>query len=242
MINNLCIEVKNLSYHYNKNNIILGDLNFSLRNGEIISIIGPNGCGKTTLINLIAGFLNPTTGKVIRHNNGNSKLFSSVVFQDSALLDWKSAFKNVELSLISTVKNPLERKKITEEYLHLLGINGHHHKLPRELSGGLKQRTAIARALAPDPRLLLLDEPFNALDLPAKESLKKDLLNIIKKDKKSVILVTHDIDEAIMFSDKILMLLDDTYEVVDLKNCDNELSKVKEEILKKLNRGNKNEK
>lgn len=242
MAKNLCIEVKNLSYHYSKENKILENLNFSLENGEIISIIGPNGCGKTTLLNLIAGFLNPISGEITHHNNDDSKLFSSVVFQDSALLDWKSAFRNVELSLISTVRNPLERKKIIGSYLDILGIKNHQNKLPKELSGGLKQRTAIARALAPNPRLLLLDEPFSALDLPSKEALKRDLLNIIRKDNKSVMMVTHDIDEAIMFSDKILMLNIRGSELINLKDHDGNFSKVKEEILKKLNGGNKNEK
>ena len=114
MINNSLIEVKNLSYHYNNKNKILENLNFSLKEGEIVSIIGSNGCGKTTLLNLIAGFLDPVSGEIVHHNNGNFRLFSSVVFQDSSLLDWKSTFKNVELSLISTVKDQLERKKIIE--------------------------------------------------------------------------------------------------------------------------------
>lgn len=235
MNNKPCIEIKNLSYHYDEDNRILDKLNFHIEEGEIVSIIGPNGCGKTTLINLIAGFINPTTGKIVYHNKTESGLFSSVVFQDSALLEWKSVFRNVELSLISNIKDPLERKKITKEYLRLLGIIDHHDKLPKELSGGLKQRTAIARALAPNPRLLLLDEPFSSLDLPTKESLKRDLLGIIKKDNKSVIMVTHDIDEAIMFSDKILLLLNGKFEVIDLKKYSGESSKLREEILKKLN-------
>src|SRR3989338_1354066 len=122
MINDSCIEVKKLSYRYNNEHKILDNVNFSLGKGEIISCIGPNGCGKTTLLNLIAGFLNPSAGEIVYHHNGKSKLFSSVVFQDSALLDWKSAFRNVELSLIATVKNPVERKGIIEGYLDILGI------------------------------------------------------------------------------------------------------------------------
>lgn len=244
MNNNPCIEIKNLSYRYDEDKSIIDNLNFQLEEGEIVSIIGPNGCGKTTLINLIAGFIDPTIGEIIRHNNSSSKLFSSVVFQDSPLLEWKSAFRNVELSLISNIKDPLERKIITEKYLKLLRINDHQNKLSKELSGGLKQRTAIARALAPNPRLLLLDEPFSSLDLPAKESLKRDLLDIIKRDNKSVMMVTHDIDEAIMFSDKILLLLNGKCEVIDLKKYSGKSSKLREEILKKLNLngGDKSEK
>lgn len=242
MTKSLCIEVKDLSYHYNKENKIFEHLNFSLEEGEIVSVVGPNGCGKTTLLNLIAGFLNPINGKVTNYNNGTSKLFSSIVFQDSALLEWKSVFRNVELSLISTEKDPLERKKIIENYLDVLGIKNHQKKFPKELSGGLRQRTAIARALAPNPKLLLLDEPFSALDLPSKEALKRDLLKIIRNDNKSVMMVTHDIDEAIMFSDKILMLNNGDCEVINLKNYDGNFSKVKEEILKKLNGGIENAK
>ncbi len=207
-----CIELKNVSYAYpdelNKN--ILNRISFKLKEGEILGIMGPNGSGKTTLINLIAGFIKPSFGNII-YRNKNKLVFSSLVFQENSLLDWKSAFENVELSLLNVVKEKTGRNELVNNMLDLVNILEHKHKLPKQLSGGLKQRTVIARALAPNPSLLLLDEPFSALDVISKRRLLEDLKQILLKEKKSTIMVTHSVEEAIFLCDKILLL--------DPKNC-----------------------
>ena len=205
-MNNPCLVLKGVSFAYPSKDgctrSLFSNTSFSLFPGEIISIIGENGTGKSTLLNLIAGFFELEKGKILV----DSKRVS-MVFQDIGLLEWKNAFDNVELSLISSNFTQLQRKKIVEENLSLLGVLNAKNKLPKELSGGMKQRVAIARALVSNPKVLLLDEPFSALDWKTKVSLQKELLKIIKKKKIGVVLVTHDLNEAVFFSDKVLMLL-----------------------------------
>ena len=200
-----CLVVENVSFAYPSTSasqkMILSDASFSLLPGEIVSIIGENGSGKSTLLNLIAGFFEFKEGEVIV----DSKKVS-MVFQDMGLLEWKSAFDNVDLSLISSDLTAGQKKKVVEDSLKLMGVFAAAKKLPKELSGGMKQRVAIARALASSPKVLLLDEPFSALDWKTKGGLQKELLKIVKKKRVGVVLVTHDLDEAVFFSDKVLML------------------------------------
>jgi ABC-type nitrate/sulfonate/bicarbonate transport system ATPase subunit len=204
-MNNPCLVVEKVFFAYPKNGSaqknILSRASFSLFPGEIVSVIGENGCGKSTLLNLVAGFLEPCEGEVVVDRKR-----VSVVFQDIGLLEWKNAFENVELGLISSDLDSSQRKIIVDENLSLLGVLGAKDKFPKELSGGMKQRVAIARALASNPKVLLLDEPFSALDWKTKRALQEELLKIIKKKKIGVILVTHDLNEAAFFSDKVLML------------------------------------
>jgi len=204
-MNNPCLVVDKVSFAYPTNNgskkYILHEASLSLSPGEVVSVIGENGSGKSTLLSLVAGFLEKGNGKILV----DSKKIS-IVFQDMGLLEWKSAFENVELSLLSSNLMQVQRKNIVGESLSLLGVLGAKDKLPKELSGGMKQRVAIARALASSPKVLLLDEPFSALDWKTKRALQKELLKIIKKKKIGVVLVTHDLNEAVFFSDKVLML------------------------------------
>jgi NitT/TauT family transport system ATP-binding protein len=204
-MNNPCLVVEKVSFAYPKNGSaqknILSSASFSLLPGEIVSVIGENGCGKSTLLNLVAGFLEPNAGKIMV----DSKMVS-MVFQDIGLFEWKSAFANVELGLLSSKLDSFQIKKIVDENLSLLGVLGAKDKFPKELSGGMKQRVAIARALASNPKVLLLDEPFSALDWKTKRSLQKELLKIIKQKKIGVLLVTHDLNEAAFFSDKVFLL------------------------------------
>jgi ABC-type nitrate/sulfonate/bicarbonate transport system ATPase subunit len=207
-----CVLVNKLSFAYPANGgeisspkELLSEVSFQIDKGEVVSICGANGCGKSTLLNILAGFIKPDLGTV-SFPLSNGKIYSSFVFQDLGLMEWKTAYENVELALLSSISSSEERKSIVEEYLNLLGVFEHKDKLPKELSGGLKQRVAIARALAPSPKLLLLDEPFSALDWKTKKDLQKELLRIIKKKKIGVVLVTHDLNEAAFFSDRVFMI------------------------------------
>lgn len=208
MKNDICLELKNIRFAYPDGNgkQVLGGIDLSLRKGEIVALLGKNGCGKTTLIHLISGFLKPTQGEIIRHMISNKAISSSLIFQENSLLDWKSAHANIELSLISTVRDKNKRKIRVNHILRLMGIAKHKDKIPGQLSGGLKQRVVIGRALAPDPDVLLFDEPFSALDITVKEQLIRDIRKIIIGQNKSAVFITHNIDEALFFADRIIIL------------------------------------
>jgi len=198
-----CLEISKLTYFPDSKVNVLNNLSFELYKGKVTVILGSNGSGKTTLINLIAGFIRPNSGSIKINQNGNES-FSSVVFQDPVLLDWKSSYDNIMVGLLSSSKNV--GNQMVEKYIEMLQLDQHINKLPKQLSGGFKQRVAIARALVVNPQLLLLDEPFSALDVYSKEKLQEELYDIVCKENKSVILVTHDISEAIFFADNILIL------------------------------------
>ncbi len=203
---NICIEFQDVQFAFadEPGRIILDDLSFNVKKGEILGLLGPNGSGKTTIMNLIAGFLKPNEGKIIYAENG--EVFSSMIFQEAALLDWKTVSENIELSLLTNVKDVEARRKRVNEMIKLLKLEDYKEKLPKQLSGGLKQRVAIARALAPNPALLLMDEPFSALDIATKEELIKDIREIIIKEGKSAIFISHNNEEASFFCDRILKL------------------------------------
>jgi len=205
-MNKPCLEFKkvNFSYSDEKEKQVLKEVSFSLKKGEIISILGENGAGKSTILNLISDFNKPTNGKIIK-NNG-SKIFSTIIPQEYSLLEWKTVAENIELSMLSLNMNEKEMKEKINELIELLNLQNYANKLPSQLSGGLKQRTAIARALAPNPELLLLDEPFSFLDAQVKKSLLKDIKKIIKSKNKSAIFVTHDVRDAVILSDKIFFI------------------------------------
>jgi len=203
-MNNPCLVVDNIAFNYpSKGEVkkVFENASFSILPGEVISILGENGSGKSTMLNLIAGFFLPLSGGI-----SVDQKRVSMVFQDIGLLEWKNAFDNVKLGLISKNLTKEERKKIVEDSLNLMGVLSSANKLPKELSGGMRQRVALARALASTPKVLLLDEPFSALDWKTKASLQKELLRIIKKKKIGVVLVTHDLNEAVFFSDRVMML------------------------------------
>jgi NitT/TauT family transport system ATP-binding protein len=203
----LCVEIKDLSFYFTDQpkNLILNELSMKVKKGEIRGLLGPNGCGKTTILNLIAGFLKPQKGEIIYFDKKKG-IFSSLIFQESALLEWKTVTENIELSLVSIIEDADKRKEIVNYVTSLLKLNAHKDKYPSQLSGGLKQRVAIARALAPDPPLLLMDEPFSALDSATKQELLHDIREIIISKNKSAIFITHDQDEAFAFCDSISFL------------------------------------
>ncbi len=192
---------------------VLQGVNLSIKSGEFVSIIGHSGCGKTTLLNLVAGFIRPSRGKVTLENQlitapGPDRM---VVFQHYSLLPWLTAYENVYLGVKSVYrpKNEAEKrrvKQIVDEHLELVGLADTAHKKPKQLSGGMKQRVSIARALAMRPQVLLLDEPFGALDPITREELQDQLLDIWQQSRVTVMMITHDIDEAIYLSDRIVMM------------------------------------
>jgi len=199
------VKIKNLRFAYpNKpERKILGNVSFTIKKSEIVCLVGENGCGKTTLISLIAGFLHPISGAIIF---GSKQGFATVVFQQLGLLDWKTAQQNIELALLSSGVPAGEKEKIVLNCLRVCKLENEKDKLPKELSGGMKQRVAIARALAPNPTLLLLDEPFSSLDSETRKELQHDLFRIARETKTSVILVTHHLEETIRHADRLLLI------------------------------------
>ena len=190
--------------------IVLEDVNLSIREGEFVCLIGHSGCGKSTLLNLVAGFSQATTGEVrlptgVITKPGPDRM---VVFQNYSLLPWKTAFENVFLGVKSVYnqKSKKEQIEIAKHYLSLVGLDEAMNKKPGQLSGGMKQRVAIARALAICPQVLILDEPFGALDPMTREDLQEELLSIWRDNQVTVLMITHDIDEALFLSDRVVMM------------------------------------
>lgn len=189
----------------------LRDINLKVSKGEFISLIGHSGCGKSTLLNLIAGLTTPTQGHIIcsgREIDGPGPE-RAVVFQNHSLLPWLSCFENVYLAVervfASTEKKP-QLKARTEAALNMVGLSHAMHKYPNEISGGMKQRVGIARALSMEPEVLLLDEPFGALDALTRAHLQDELISIVQQTHATVVMVTHDVDEAVLLSDRIIMM------------------------------------
>jgi nitrate ABC transporter ATP-binding subunit len=189
---------------------VLEDVNLSIRQGEFICLIGHSGCGKTTLLNMVSGFNTPTEGSV----KLNGKVIAEpgpdrmVVFQGYALLPWLSAFENIYLAVDSVYpdKPKSEKTAIVQHNLDLVGLNDAANKKPKQLSGGMKQRVAIARALSIRPEVLILDEPFGALDAITKQELQEELLKIWQETRNTVLMITHDIDEALFLADRLVMM------------------------------------
>jgi len=189
---------------------VLENVNLEVRAGEFICVIGHSGCGKSTLLNTVSGFAKPTSGQVLLNGQpiqrpGPDRM---VVFQGYALLPWLTAYENVYLAIDSVKPELSERQKreIVNEHLQLVGLGTAAEKLITQLSGGMKQRVAIARALAIRPEVLILDEPFGALDAITKEELQEELLSIWNTQKCTVLMITHDIDEALFLADRLVMM------------------------------------
>lgn len=189
---------------------VLEDVNLTVDEGEFICVIGHSGCGKSTLLNMVAGFTTPTGGEVTLQQKriaepGPDRM---MVFQNYSLLPWLSAYENVFLAVDAVYSDkPLaEKKNLVREYLHMVGLSEAADKRPKQLSGGMKQRVAIARALATHPQVLILDEPFGALDAITKEELQEELLKIWREHRVTVLMITHDIDEALFLADRLVMM------------------------------------
>jgi ABC-type nitrate/sulfonate/bicarbonate transport system ATPase subunit len=175
---------------------------------DFICIVGPSGCGKSTLLRIIAGLEQATTGQVLFKGTVQNKPHAQIgmVFQQYSLLPWRTVEQNIILGLEIAKKSAQEKKDTVERYLDLMNLSQFRHSLPYELSGGMQQRVAIARALANDPQVLLMDEPFGALDAYTRILMQKELLRIWEKNIKTVLFVTHSVDEAIYLADKIVVV------------------------------------
>lgn len=189
----------------------LRDIDLAIGEGEFVSLIGHSGCGKSTLLNLIAGLTLPSSGVLICNNReiAGPGPERAVVFQQHSLLPWLSCFENVYLAVervFGESESRAQLKERTEKTLSLVGLTHAMKKMPGEISGGMKQRVGIARALAMQPKVLLLDEPFGALDALTRAHLQDELLKIVAATKATVVMVTHDVDEAVLLSDRIVML------------------------------------
>ncbi|HLN87424.1 MAG TPA: ABC transporter ATP-binding protein [Candidatus Limnocylindrales bacterium] len=188
---------------------IFTNINLSLRDGEFVSIVGPSGCGKTTMLRVINGLMAHSDGEI--YIDGKSakeldhELVMGFVFQGASLLPWRTSLKNVLLGLEGRGQNAAEAEKTARKYLDLVGLAGFENNYPHELSGGMQQRVNLARALAVDPRILLMDEPFAALDAQTRNFMQLELLRIWAETKKTVIFVTHMIAEAILLSDRVIV-------------------------------------
>ena len=189
----------------------LQEVNLNIAAGEFITLIGHSGCGKSTVLNIVAGLLNHTSGVALcadREIKGPGP-DRAVVFQNHSLLPWLTCFDNVYLAVdrvFGAMEKKAQLKQRTHEALAMVGLTHAEHKFPNEISGGMKQRVGIARALAMDPKVLLMDEPFGALDALTRAHLQDELMKITAATHKTVIMVTHDVDEAVLLSDRIVMM------------------------------------
>ncbi len=189
---------------------ILDNIDLTVNEGEFICLIGHSGCGKSTLLNMVSGFNTPTMGTVKLQDKlitepGPDRM---MVFQNYCLLPWLTAYDNIYLAVNSVYPDHSEpqKKEIVREHLNMVGLSESATKKPGQLSGGMKQRVAIARALAIKPQVLILDEPFGALDAITKEELQDELLEIWRENKVTVLMITHDIDEALYLADRLVMM------------------------------------
>lgn len=185
----------------------LSDISLQVDEGEFLCIIGPSGCGKSTLLRILAGLYQQSAGEVIVHTNGTEhRPVNAMVFQEYAIFPWRSVADNVAFGLEMRGVPRGERAARTSEYLAKVGLSQFANHYPYQLSGGMKQRVALARAMANDPEILLMDEPFGALDAQTRAVLQEELLRIWEEEKKTVIYVTHSIEEAIMLGDRVVLM------------------------------------
>jgi NitT/TauT family transport system ATP-binding protein len=202
------VSVKNVSKNY-QDVEALKNLSLEFPRGELTSLLGPSGCGKTTLLKIIGGLLQPNSGEVKVEGKmvtgpGPDRAF---VFQDFALLPWANVIRNVAFGLELRGIAKSEREGIAEKYIREVGLAGFEKKFPHQLSGGMRQRVGLARALSVDSKVLLLDEPFSAVDEQTRRKFQEDLLSLVANEKKTFIFVTHSIEEAVYVSDQIAILL-----------------------------------
>jgi NitT/TauT family transport system ATP-binding protein len=207
------LEINNLTKVFfdsktNERLVALKGINMKVKEGEFVCVVGPTGCGKTTLLKIIAGLERADEGEIFIDGEKTEEPSpeKGMVFQEFALFPWRSVIKNVEFGLEYKGIPPEERKKIAKKYLELVDLAGWEDKYPFELSGGMKQRVAIARALANDPKILLMDEPFGSVDAQTRNILQDHILRIWEKTGKTIIFVSHNIDEATYLADRVIVL------------------------------------
>jgi len=184
------------------------DFSLEIYEGELVCIVGSSGCGKSTLLNMLAGFIQPTAGKLLLHNEEIVKVEPrcGMIFQAYALFPWKTVRENIEFGLKMKRTPSAERRKVSDTYIKMVGLEGFEDSYPSQLSGGMRQRVALARVLANDPQILLMDEPFAALDAMTRQVMQEELVRIQEESKKTVVFVTHNIEEAVILSDRIAIM------------------------------------
>ncbi len=189
--------------------IALEDVSLTVEAGEFVSIIGPSGCGKSTLLYMIAGLLMPSSGRILVGGEPVTRPDPriGIVFQEFRIFPWRTALQNVMFGLETRkIGNGTERARTARKYLHMVGLEGADHRLPKELSGGMKQRVAIAQTLACDPELVLMDEPLGSVDSLTRETLQDEVLRIWQESGKTILLVTHSIEEAIYIGERVIVM------------------------------------
>lgn len=205
------LKIDNVYKEYQGRNgktVALNGVNLDIMENEFICVVGPSGCGKSTLLNIIAGLLEPTSGAAYLDGKQieGTGVERGVVFQQYALFPWRTVIKNVMFGLEMKKTPRDEAEKIAKRYIEAVGLKGFENAYPKELSGGMKQRVAIARAYAANPEVLLLDEPFGALDAQTRVQLQTELLNTWEQEKKTCFFITHDVDEAIILAQRVIIM------------------------------------
>jgi ABC-type nitrate/sulfonate/bicarbonate transport system ATPase subunit len=205
---NIFVKELEVTFGNRKKVTAIKDLNFEAKAGELICLLGTTGCGKSTILNAIAGFVSPTNGQIFLDEKPicEAGLERGIVFQRPALFPWRTVKRNVEFGLEMKGISKADRSKIAAAYINIVGLDGFEKNYPSELSGGMEQRVDIARVLANDPLVILMDEPFGSLDAQTRSIMQELLLNISEEFGKTIIFVTHDVDEAIFLADRIVVL------------------------------------
>lgn len=248
----MAIEIKNInkSFHGRGSDHdikVLDDVNLNIEDGEFVCLLGPSGCGKTTLLRLIAGLDQPTSGEVIADSETVKKPSGdrAVIFQQYSLFPWLTVLENVMFGLnLKKDRTKEENLKAAERYLESVGLIDFKDSYPHELSGGMKQRVAIIRSLLNHSPILLMDEPFSALDMQNRHMLQEQLIGVWKRFKNTIVFVTHDVDEAIYLADKIVIMDKNPGKIKEIFDVDmprlrkresKEFIEIQEEVLDKLN-------
>lgn len=248
----MAIEIKNINKSFHGRGLdhdikVLDDVNLNIGDGEFVCLLGPSGCGKTTLLRLIAGLDQPTSGEVIAYGEVVKKPSGdrAVIFQQYSLFPWLTVLENVMFGLnLKKDRTKEENLKAAERYLESVGLIDFKDSYPHELSGGMKQRVAIIRSLLNHSPILLMDEPFSALDMQNRHMLQEQLIGVWKRFKNTIVFVTHDVDEAIYLADKIVIMDKNPGKIKEVFDVDmprlrkresEEFIKIQEEVLDKLN-------
>lgn len=202
------VKVSEVSLRYPNGTEALNGVSLDVPKGELVTLLGPSGCGKTSLLKIIAGLLQPSSGEIrindrVSHAPGPDR---ALVFQDFALMPWATVLRNVAFGLELRGLSRASRQAEAKRYIAEVGLAGSEYKYPHELSGGMRQRAGLARALAVNAEVLMMDEPFSAVDEQMRRKLQEDLLDLLRRERKTVIFVTHSIEEAVYLSDRIVLL------------------------------------
>ncbi|EMG51155.1 ABC transporter ATP-binding protein [Brucella pseudogrignonensis] len=190
------------------NFVAVENVNLTVADGEFLAIVGPTGCGKSTILNAIAGLLKPSHGKVSIDGKAVTGVHNDIgyLFQQDALLPWKTALENVELGPMFKGVNASERRKSALNWLAKVGLKGFEHRYPHQLSGGQRKRVQMAQALITGPKVILMDEPFSALDIHTRHLMQNELLRLWQEERRAVVMITHDLEEAIALGDRVVVL------------------------------------